>query len=148
MIKRLLLAIVALFVAWSILDILIHGLILASTYQATASLWRPMNEMKMGLMKTLTLVVAIAFAGIYAALIDRKSVSAGAKFGLLFGIATGFSMGFGTYCVMPIPMRLAAGWAAGTLVETVIGGLIVGAIIRRPGTESAFQPHNQQMVAG
>ena len=39
--KRIVLAVVAVFVAWSALDFVIHGLILASSYEATARLWRP-----------------------------------------------------------------------------------------------------------
>jgi hypothetical protein len=35
--KRIVLGIVAVFVAWQVLDFVLHGLILASTYQATAS---------------------------------------------------------------------------------------------------------------
>ena len=45
MLKRNLLAIVAVFVVWSILDYLIHGMLLQSSYEATANLWRPMEEM-------------------------------------------------------------------------------------------------------
>jgi hypothetical protein len=46
MVKRFVLAAFAVFMAWSVLDFLIHGLPLQSTYEATASLWRPMGEMK------------------------------------------------------------------------------------------------------
>ena len=45
MLKRNLLAIIAVFVVWSILDFLIHGMLLQSSYEATANLWRPMEEM-------------------------------------------------------------------------------------------------------
>jgi len=39
--KRAILAVVGVFIAWSMLDFLIHGLLLQSTYEATANLWRP-----------------------------------------------------------------------------------------------------------
>ena len=130
MVKRVVLAAVAVFVTWSVLDFFIHGLMLRSTYEATASLWRPEGEMKMGLMYVVGAVGAAAFVGLYAAVAKPKSMVAGLKYGLLFGIATGFPMGFGTYCVMPVPANLAFVWFGGSLVETVIGGAIAGAIIR------------------
>jgi hypothetical protein len=129
MVKRFLLAVVAIFVAWSVMDFVIHGLILKSTYQATAQLWRPMDQMKMGLMYAVSIVGAVAFAGLYAAAVQQKSLAAGLKYGFLFGIATGFPMGFGTYCVMPVPLYLAIVWFLGALVEYTVGGALVGAII-------------------
>ena len=136
MVKRVILAIAAVFVAWSVLDFLIHGLMLRSTYEATASLWRPMGEMKMGLMYVVGAVGAATFVGLYAAVVKPKSIAAGLKYGFLFGIATGFPMGFGTYCVMPVPVNLAFAWFGGSLVEAVVGGAITGAIIRTSGSES------------
>ena len=130
MIKRVLLAIVAVFIAWSILDYIIHGVLLQSTYEATANLWRPMEEMKMSLMYVVTLVFAVAFVAIYGFLFTEKSLVAGIKFGALFGLATGISMGFGSYSYMPIPLTLAWSWFFGSLFETLVAGGIVGAIVR------------------
>jgi len=129
--KRIVLAVLAVFVAWSALDFVIHGLILATSYEATARLWRPMNEMKMGVLYLAVLINALVFVCIYALLVAEKSIGTGAKYGLLFGLGTGFSMGFGTYSFMPIPLHMAVAWFIGTLVETLVGGIIVGSIIRK-----------------
>ena len=125
--KRFLLAAMAVFIVWAALDFVIHGIILQSAYEATVELWRPMNEMNLGLMYLVTAATAVAFVGMYAA-VASKTVASGAWFGALFGIAAGVSMGFGTYCVMPIPLFLAFGWFLGTLAEAVVAGVIVGAI--------------------
>jgi Amt family ammonium transporter len=61
--KRIAFGIVAVFVAWQVMDFVLHGLILGSTYQATAPLWRPMAEMKMGLMRVVGLVAITPAAG-------------------------------------------------------------------------------------
>ncbi|MGO9568991.1 MAG: hypothetical protein ACLP5H_15760 [Desulfomonilaceae bacterium] len=129
--KRIVLAVFAVFIAWSAMDFVIHGLILASTYEATAQLWRPMNEMKMGVLHLAVLINALAFVCIYGLLLAEKGIGSGVKYGLLFGLGTGFSMGFGTYSFMPIPLYLAVAWFIGTLVETLVGGIIVGSIIRK-----------------
>ena len=133
MIRKVILAVLAVFVAWSILDFIIHGVLLQSTYQATAQLWRPVEQMKMGLMYFVTFIGTAAFVGLYAVLVSPKSPASGLKYGLLFGIATGFPMGFGTYSFMPIPLTLAFTWFMGSLLEAVIGGLIAGAIFKKGG---------------
>jgi hypothetical protein len=128
--KRYLLAVLAVFVVGSVLDFVIHGLILMPTYAATAELWRPMAEMKMGLLRATGLVSAACFTGLYAWLVNPKSPAHGAKFGLLYGLATGIPMGFATYAIMPVPVFLAVAWSTGALVETTVAGLIVGGLIK------------------
>ncbi len=128
--KRFVLAIIAVFLAWSVADYIIHGVLLASSYEATASLWRPMGEMKMGVMYLAVFISAVAFVLIFSRLFSRKGIAAGLKYGLLFGIATGVSMGYGSYSVMPIPYHMAFTWFVGSVLEATIGGLILGAIIR------------------
>jgi hypothetical protein len=130
--KRVILAVVAVFVAAQVLDFVLHGLILMKTYQETASLWRPMGEMKMGLMRLVGLVAATAFVVIYAGFLHEKSVVNGLKYGLIYGVGAGVSMGLGTYSVMPIPASLALGWFVGTVLTTTVGGLLVGLIVRGP----------------
>jgi uncharacterized protein with PQ loop repeat len=136
MCKRFLLAVVAVFLAFSALDFVIHGLLLQNTYQATANLWRPMDEMKMSLAYLVTLVFTVSFVAIYGLLVANKSVQSGVLFGTLFGLACGVSMGFGSYCYMPIPLSLAWSWFFGCLIENFLAGAIVG-IILRPGKETA-----------
>ena len=127
--KRILMATVAIFITWSIMDFVIHGILLKPTYDATASLWRPMEEMNMPLMYLVILIFTACFVLIYQ-MIERKSLATGIKYGLLFGIAAGVSMGLGSYSYMPIPMSLAWGWLGGTLVELLVAGVIVGMLVK------------------
>ncbi|HSB69107.1 MAG TPA: hypothetical protein VLH58_08880 [Candidatus Methylomirabilis sp.] len=128
--KRAILAVIAVFVAWSAMDFLIHGVILRSSYAATASLWRPMAEMKTGLLHLTALIAALTFVLIYGLFFSRRGISTGVRYGLLFGLGTGVSMGYGSYSVMPIPYHMALTWFLGTMVEAVVGGVILGSIIR------------------
>jgi len=130
MTKRILLAILAVFITWSALDFVIHGLILSSTYQATAEFWRPMDEMKMGLMHLIVLISSILFVYIYAQFFGEKGLEPAVKYGIIFGLCTGISMGYGTYAVMPIPYKMALVWFLGTLVETTAGGVLLGLIVK------------------
>jgi len=132
MTKRVALAIIVILVLWAALDFVIHGLVLRSTYAATPELWRPMNQMRMGIPFLVTAVHAVCFVAIYAVLVRPRSIAKGLAFGFLYGIAGGLSMGFGTYSVMPIPARLAVGWFVGVLIEATIAGAVLGAMVRPP----------------
>ena len=129
MLKGVILAIIAVFIAWSALDFLIHGMLLKETYEATAHLWRPMQEMNMTLMHGVTLVLAILFVELYAVCVSHKSLSMGLKFGVIFGLAAGV-MAASSYLYMPIPLSLAIDWFVGTLVEFVVAGWLVGLLVK------------------
>lgn len=130
MLKQTIWSVITVFILWSVLDFFIHSVLLQSTYQETAHLWRPMDEMKMPLMSFVTLIFSICFVSIYSYLIDSKSLQSGIKYGVIFGVATGTSMGFGSYCYMPIPLSLAFSWFAASLVELSLAGLVVGLVIK------------------
>ncbi|MEW6529555.1 MAG: hypothetical protein AB1473_01890 [Thermodesulfobacteriota bacterium] len=130
MFKKIVLSIAAVFVAWAIMDFVIHGLILRASYEATAQFWRPMPEMKMGLMYLCTLIIAFAFTCIYALLVAQKNIGSGVKLGVFFGLAYGVPMGFGTYSYMPIPFHMALVWCLGSFIESLVAGIIVGSIIK------------------
>ena len=127
--KKSILAIIAVFVSWQVLDYVIHNIILASTYAETAHLWRPMEEMKMGLMMFVSLVAAASFVFVFDWFFKEKNMMTGTKYGLIFGIGVGISMGYGTYSVQPIMYLTALGWFLAAVVEGTVAGLITGLII-------------------
>ena len=128
--KQIVFATLAVFVTWSVMDYLIHGVLLAPVYQQTASMWRPMAEMKPLLMWIVTLISALCMVGVYALFFKQKNLKSGALYGLLLGIGWGASMGFGSYVYMPIPYILAQGWFWGTLVEAVAAGVVIALIVK------------------
>lgn len=132
MFKRSIFAVIAVFAVWEALDYLIHQVILGPAYAATAQFWRPMEEMKMGLMIVVTLLAAIAFVAVYARLIGDKCLKKGLEYGFWFGFGTGVSMGYGMYSVMAIPYLMAFTWFIGSLVEALAAGLVTGLIVRQP----------------
>ncbi|MEW6350834.1 MAG: hypothetical protein AB1646_17385 [Thermodesulfobacteriota bacterium] len=132
MIKRFVAAVIGVFVLWSAVDFIVHGLVLQSTYEATAQLWRPMAEMKMGLMHVVTLVAVGCFVGIFTLFVHPKGLCRAVGYGLLYGVGGGISMGLGTYAFMPIPLYLGVVWFLTFLGETLAGGLLVGLIVKEP----------------
>ncbi len=130
MAKKALLAGLAVFVAWEILDFIIHGMLLMPYYSAQPALWRPEGEMKLGVMLVATLIAALAFAALYAFFVRPKALASAVKFGLVWGIGGGVAMGYGTYASMPIPYYLALGWFLATVVEACVAGALVGVIVK------------------
>ena len=128
--KKTILATAAVFVAWSVMDFIIHGVILRGAYAATPALWRPMAEMKMWLMYFTTLVHAGAFVYIYARFIAEKGIGTGMLFGCIYGLGVGISMGYGSFSVMPLPYVMAFVWFMGSVIEATIGGLIAAMIVK------------------
>jgi len=130
MIKKIIIGTIAVFIAISILDFVIHSLLLMGLYEETKNLWRPMEEIKIWVNYLVILIFSFSFVYIYAKLITPKSIKNSFLYGLLFGIASGVTMGYGTYSFMPIPYLLAASWFWTTVIELSICGILVGLVIK------------------
>jgi hypothetical protein len=127
--KRPIVAGLAIFVAWMVFDALVHRLFLAPLYEASAGLWRPLDQMSWALIYTVTVVLIGVFVAVYTLLVRPKSLRAGLALGAFVGLALGISSGFGTFIHMPIPLALAWGWLVAGWVKGLVAGAIVGAAI-------------------
>ncbi len=134
MVKKILFGGIAIFVAWEVLDFLIHGVILGSTYATLPNMFRAQADMKMGLMAVVVLIAALAFAAAYGWFVSPKSLATGVKYGLLVGFGGGVSMGYGSYAAMPVPYVMALAWFLGSWVEFTVAGLFAGLIIKPAAT--------------
>jgi hypothetical protein len=128
--KKFVLAVIAVFIAWSVIDAILHGVILQNAYQQTATLWRPCAEMKIGLMRLVQLVTAITFVAVYALLIKPKGMGVALGYGIIYGIGAGVGMGYGSYSIIPITSAMAFAWFLGSLIESIVAALLVGAIVK------------------
>ena len=124
--KNLIVGTIVVLIAWMGLDFVFHGNLLMDIYAETASLWRPQEEIKIGVNALVVLIAAAMFTAIYVFLIANKCVMTGLLYGLLYGIAVGAGMGFGTYSFMPIPYELALSWFGIMVVEGTVAGALVG----------------------
>ncbi|MGB2566791.1 MAG: hypothetical protein ACPIB1_10150, partial [Porticoccaceae bacterium] len=110
MFKQTLLATVAVFVLWSVIDFIVHGVLLHSAYQETMHLWRPEDQMHALLMSAVTLFFSLTLMFTYAHYVVPKSLATGLGFGAVLGIGVGTLTGLGSFAYMPIPLYLAAAW--------------------------------------
>jgi hypothetical protein len=125
MMKEISLATVAIFIVWSVLNFLVHGILLQPAYEETAELWRSKGEIKIGLGYFVSFMSALGFVLIYKYFFIQKSLNTALKFGLIYGLVAGANMGFGTYAYMPISPFLAWVW----FIDIAVGGLVAGWVV-------------------
>ena len=131
-VKRLLLAIVVLYVAVFATDFLIHGVLLKLDYVASASLWRPEAEMQqfMGWLMFGQLLATVTFVMLWAKGFAEKGCRVCAA---MFGLFMGLFMQANTlisYAVMPLPGSIAAKWIVCGAVQGVLLGLLVSFVYK------------------
>ena len=127
--KRPLAAGFAILVAWTLVDALTHRLFLAPIYEASASLWRPFDQMNTALIWAATVALVGIFVGTYTLLVKPRSLRSGLALGAFVGLALGIASGGGTFIHMPIPASLAWGWFLAGWLKGVAAGGILGAVI-------------------
>jgi len=127
---RLPISVLIIFIVWTVLDGLLHQLILRHLYDESASLWRPFGEMNVALIYIVMFILILTFVATYSLLVRPKSITAGIALGAFIGLALGISAGFGTYIHMPIPQGLAWRWLIGGWLKGVAAGVILGAVIK------------------
>ncbi len=132
--KKISIAVIVLTVLWIIMDMIFHGMLLTGVYEATESLWRPMESMNMVLSTGVTFVYCLLYVLFYVSVVSVRNVNSGIKFGIFFGLISGVSMGFGSYVYMPIPFILAISWFATMVVESVVAGAVAGFLTKNLGT--------------
>lgn len=134
-IKRWLLASAAVFVVIFILEMVIHGILLADIYQQTAAVWRPQAEMEanMWYMWLGYLILAPVFTYIYVRGYEagKDGLAQGLRYGVIVGILLSIPQSLIWYAVLPIPGALALYWAAAGMVEVIAAGVATGLIYKQ-----------------
>ena len=126
--KKVLIGWVAVFVAMEICDFLIHGVILTSAYQATATLWRPDMQSLMWVYYVIALVGSFFFTFIFSKGYEGKGIAEGARYGLYIGIWMSIGMAYGTYAMIAIPYTMALQWFIYGVIGYVVYGIILALI--------------------
>ena len=136
-IKRLILAILAGWVAVFATDFLIHDLWLGPVYEATKPLWRPEDEMHTRIcwMFLAQFLIVATFVIVWAKGFAGRSIGTGICFGLLMGV---FQQTWAIilFVVLPMPGELAVKWFIGGLAQAALLG-IVAALVYKPASSSA-----------
>ena len=138
--KRLLLTALVVYILLEVLNFLVHGVILASTYQMEGikEAFRPEAEMmsKMWIMWVTDIIWAFFFTFFFAKGYEGKGIMEGVRFGFYIGLFWGLVSAYSNYVVIPIPYSLAFQWFICTMIVSIILG-IVAALLYKPASEAA-----------
>lgn len=126
--KKFWIGFIVVFFVIAVVDMLVNGLLLESTYQQSASLWRSPEEMKMWLFFVVYLFVAFFFTLIFSKGYEGKGIIEGIRYGFYVGLLMSVPMAYGSYAAMPIPYSLALQWFLYGVVEYMIAGIVLSLI--------------------
>jgi hypothetical protein len=126
--KKLWIGFIAVFVAGFILDYIIHQVLLSGLYEETAHLWRPEEEMKMGLMIVTGIFFAFFFTLIFSKGYEGKGILEGIRYGFYVAMMVVLPMAYGTYSYMDIPYSLALQWFIYGTIELIILGIVLALV--------------------
>jgi len=127
MTKKMILGGFAAFVFIFVFDFLVHGILLKSTYEATASVWRPQEESNMMVMMLSQFLYAMAIAFFYPIVGPDTDCKKTIPFGFGLSLVVAIPQ-IATYCYLPIPFSLSLIWTLATFVQAFISVLIISKI--------------------
>ncbi|MSU57677.1 MAG: hypothetical protein EXS35_05765 [Pedosphaera sp.] len=125
--KRLILAIIVVFVAIFATDFVIHGVWLKNDYAASAGLWRPEAEMQkfFGWLLLGQLLASITATSLWAkGFAEKKCLVSAVMFGLFMGLFMQANTLI-TYAVQPLPGAIAVKWFVAGAAQGVLFGLVM-----------------------
>jgi energy-converting hydrogenase Eha subunit A len=118
-----------------VLEYLIHGVWLQSTYLSLKQIWRPDMDSKMWIMWVVGFIVSFVFAYIFAKGYEGRGIMEGVRFGAVVGLLTALPSAYTTYAIFPIPYSLALSWFLAGMVEAIVLG-IVAALVYKPAVQA------------
>jgi hypothetical protein len=128
-VKRFLGAAFVLFIFFFAYEWLVHGYLLMNYYLDTPQVWRGFYEMRenfpLHILFELVLALWLAFA--FAKIYKTGGVENGLKFGLFFGVFAGL-LTASWYLWLPVSVAVGAAWLLSSIIQGVLGGLILGGI--------------------
>jgi hypothetical protein len=128
--KKVLIGAVAVFVALSIFEFVIHGVLLTSSYEATKDLWRSLDEMnaRMWMFYVIYAFIGLTLSYIFSKGYEGKGLVEGIRFGFFVGLLMNIPRAYGSFVVMDIPYSLALSWFLYGMVEYLILGAILAMV--------------------
>ena len=130
-VKKFIIASIAVFVSFQVLDFVIHRLILGATYESIEGVWRTDMMSKMWIMCITSFVMSFLFVYLFTKGYEGKGIGEGLRFGLLIGLLMNVVGMFNQYAVYPIPFSLTLQWFIYGTIEFILCG-IVAALLYNP----------------
>ena len=133
--KKMIIAVIAVFILLEVSNYLVHSVILASTYmeETVTKVFRPMAEMEamMWSMWIADLVFSFFFVFIFIKGYQNKGIKEGVRYGIYIALFMNLVAAIAQNAVYPIPSSLALQWFIYGAIQTIILG-VVTALIYKP----------------
>jgi hypothetical protein len=127
--KRFIIASLVVFLAFEIIDAIIHTGILGETYKSM-DIWRQDMMSKMWIFHAGSFVMAFLFTFIFIKGYENKGIAEGVRYGVIIGLFANIPYGFFSYAMYPLPFSLCMQWFVYGMIEFIICGLIAAAIYK------------------
>jgi len=140
-VKKFWIAFVVVFIVLEILGYLVHGVMLAATYESEGikEIFRSMEEMdsRRWIMILTDLIWVYFFTFFFVKGYENKGIMEGLRYGAYMGIFVSLVFSYQNYVVLPIPYSLALQWFIYGFVISVILGVIAALIYKPAAAESS-----------
>lgn len=130
--KKLWIGFIAVFIGMSVLNFIIHEVILSSTYRSDVVMkfMRPESEMKsmMWIFFVVDAIISFFFTLVFSKGYERKGMMEGVRYGFYMGMIMATPMAYSSYAMLPMPYPLALQWFLYGIAEYIILGIIVAMV--------------------
>jgi hypothetical protein len=121
--KKLLIGFAVVFVLVFATDFVVNNYLMMSEYEATMTLWRRPEEMKMAVIVIAQLFFAFFFTLIFSKGYEGKGVVEGIRYGVYVALMMMVPAAYMTYATMPVPYSLALKWFLYGTIQYIIYGI-------------------------
>ena len=139
--KKLIIAVLAVFVLLEATGYLIHRVLLSSTYmeETISKVFRPMAEMDAMMWRLMVadFVFSCFFAFIFVKGYQNKGIMEGVRYGVYIALFMNFSASVAQNVVYPVPFTLALQWFIYGSIQMVLLGVVTAFIYKPVDAKSA-----------
>ncbi len=128
--KKVIPGFIAVYVVMSLMNFLIHGVILKGIYlqMVAIQLMRGEEAGTMWIYFVTAIVVSFFFVLIFSKGYQGKGIGEGVRFGLYAGLMMATPFAYDSYASYPVPYHLALQWFLYMVVEYIILGVVAAAV--------------------
>ncbi len=123
---------VVVYVVMQALGFVIHGVMMAPTYEELAAIFRPeaqMNDM-MWMMMVSGAIMMYMFCLIFTRGYEGKGIMEGVRYGVLIAFLMAAPMAIDPHVIYPVPADVATIWLVSGFVSFIVAGAIFAAIYK------------------
>ena len=135
-VQRFALSVVGAFVFVFVFEFLWHAVLMKGMYDATSSIWRPEEEVKMVYIFASQFLFAVVFSYIYTLIGKHIACKRGIAFGFFAGLLMAMPQ-LGTYCYLPIPLTISLLWMLAEFLKCLGAGMVIAAFYREKTGDTA-----------